>query len=129
MKILFLGQTKPGSIHDYKLLKKEDIFEYISNTTTSWLDKGFQGIREQFPQLQVMIPYKKKPNKSLTLYEKEQNRIINGIRILVEHAFAGVKRLGVVSQRYRNKSNELADTFMLLACGIWNLHVQLRSIS
>lgn len=93
------------------------------------MDKGFQGIKEQFPGLEVMLPFKKKPQQDLTLYEKEQNRIISGIRIFSEHAFAGVKRLGAVSQRYRNKGNELADTFMLLACGIWNLHVQLQSIS
>jgi hypothetical protein len=127
--ILFIGQTKPASVHDYRLLKKEDVLSSIPFWITSCLDRGFQGIEEQFPNLQVMLPFKKKLRQELTQYQKNENRIISGLRISSEHAFAGVKRLGSVSQRYRNKGNNLADKFMLLACGIWNLHLMLRSFS
>ena len=41
--------------------------------------------------------------------------IISGLRMSSEYAFAGVKRLGSFSQRYRNQGNNLADKFMPLA--------------
>ncbi len=38
---------------------------------------------------------------------KAWNRIISGFRVLVEHAIGGVKRFGIVSDKFRNKSINL----------------------
>ena len=39
-------------------------------------------------------------------------------RVKVEHAISGAKRLGCVTQVYRNKSRTFNGRVMLLACGI-----------
>ena len=41
----------------------------------------------------------------------------------VEHAINGAKRLGCVTQVYRNKSLAFNDRVMVLAYGIWNWHL------
>lgn len=43
----------------------------------------------------VFIPHKKTKNSPLTPQKKEDNRIIAGLRIVVEHTIAGIKRFQV----------------------------------
>ena len=71
-----------------------------------------------------MPRHKKKPKgKELSDYDKEQNRIISGICVSVEHAIAGVKRLRIVTDKFRNKTDKFNDKVMHLACGLWNYHL------
>ncbi|WP_440865552.1 hypothetical protein [Symbiopectobacterium purcellii] len=52
------------------------------------------------------------------------NKIISGIRITVEHAIAGIKRLGCMTQILRNRRPFIDDTFLLLSAGLWNFHLR-----
>lgn len=70
-----------------------------------------------------MMPVKATKKKPLTAEQKENNRIISGIRILSEHAIGGMKRLKAASDVYRNRLPNLDDTFNLLAAGLWNFHL------
>lgn len=119
-EILVLTKTKSGRRHDKRLLDKEGV-ENIPPGVTAWVDTGFMGLSRIHPNTQ--IPKKKGAGKALTLEEKENNRIISGIRVVSEHALAGIKRLNCVRQVYRNKIINLDDTFMLLASGLWNYHL------
>jgi DDE superfamily endonuclease len=51
----------------------------------------------------VMMPYKKPRGKELTKEQKQENKAISGIRIVVDHAINGIKRFGSMSNTYRNK--------------------------
>ena len=75
--------------------------------------------------LDVVIPHKSSKNHPLSPDQKDDNRVISSGRILAEHALAGVKRFRCLTDTYRNKSQLLADQFMLLACGLWNFHLRL----
>ena len=99
----------------------------MPETISIWVDKGFLGIKALFPSLDFAIPHRRKPKQKLTEQQKEENSVIGSIRVLSEHAFAGVKRFGAVSQIYRNKGNATADLFMLIACGLWNLLIMVAS--
>ncbi|WP_440863751.1 hypothetical protein [Symbiopectobacterium purcellii] len=46
------------------------------------------------------------------------------IRITVEHAIAGIKRLGCMTQILRNRRPFIDDTFLLLSAGLWNFHLR-----
>jgi hypothetical protein len=61
--------------------------------------------------------------KELSADEKEQNRSKSRIRILVENALAGVKRLRIVSDIYRNRVKDFDDRVMLISSGLWNYHL------
>jgi len=52
------------------------------------------------------------------------HKIISGIRISSEHAIAGIKRLRIVTDKFRNKTNKFNDKVMFLACGLWNYQLK-----
>ena len=126
-RVLILTDTKAGSHHDYPMTKEEGILSNIPKGVGVWVDLGFQGIKTDYPQLDVVIPHKKPRGKELTGEQKAENKIISGIRVIVEHTLAGIKRLKAITDPYRNHKASVADKFMLLACGIWNYHLKLTS--
>lgn len=119
-KIMYLSDTKSGRRHDKKLVDKMGI-ENIPKGVTAWTDTGLIGIQKS--HLNTQMPTKKPRGGSLTASQKENNRLISGIRVLSEHAIAGIKRLNSVSHVYRNRRTKMDDTLMLLASGIWNYHL------
>ena len=70
-----------------------------------------------------MMPKKKPRGKRLTPEEKQENKVIAGIRIVVEHAINGVKRFGAMSNTYRNRRGQ-DDTMIYLCASLWNFHLQ-----
>ena len=75
------------------------------------------------PPDQVQIPHKKPKDGELTKDQKQENRVISGIRIIVEHAIGGMKRFGAASQIVRNRKGQ-DDQMMAICAGLWNFHLQ-----
>jgi hypothetical protein len=122
-KVLFLSPTKDGRVHDFKQLEKTGIPSKIPKGVTVWGDKGYQGLNQRVPAgVNVITPHKKPRKGELSAKQKEENKVISGIRIVVEHAIGGIKRYKAVSDIYRNRRNQ--DTsYMRVAAGLWNLHL------
>jgi len=123
-RVLVLGETHPGSHHDYRMFK--ELNPQIPPFVVNWVDLGFQGIEKDFPSLEVVIPNKKPSGKELTIDQKAENTMVARIRILSEHAIGGIKRLKTVTDTFRSRTKHFADTFMLLACGLWNFHLKIQ---
>jgi hypothetical protein len=121
-RILFLSPTKSGRRHDKRIADKFGIIQQIPDSVTVWTDTGFQGIHTYHEN--TVMPKKATKNKPLSREEKENNRVISGIRILSEHAIGGMKRYKAAADIYRNKRPNLDDIFSLLAGGLWNFHLQ-----
>jgi len=121
-RILLISTSKNGKLHDKKQLDKEASLNCIPENVTSWLDKGYDGVKSDFPNHSIMIPKKKPRNGKLTDKEKEENKTISSIRIVVEHAIGGMKRFAAVSGIYRNKNGQ-DDQFTRVAAGLWNFHL------
>ena len=120
--VLILTKTVSGKNHDYGLFKKGDI--NIPPEVKIWVDLGFLGIGKDFPDVDYQMPHKKPKGGELTQDQKDENREISKVRVKVEHAIAGIKRYNSVTQKYRNRGTKKADEFMLLAVGLWNLHLK-----
>lgn len=120
-KIVIATQTKSGRRHDKRLADKQSLFERIPEDVALWLDTGFQGVLKQHSN--TMIPKKAKKNKPLTYEEKQENKAISSLRVVVEHAIGGAKRFKAFSDIFRNKKEFLEDRIMMVACGLWNLHL------
>jgi len=125
--ILFLGFTVLGATHDYSLFKKEfppgcGWFKAL----TVWIDLGYIGFAKHFEVASLKIPYKKpyttknNPDPKLTPEQKKYNREVSKVRVKVENAIGGTKRYGILVQRFRNKNEELRDTAIFVAAGLWN---------
>jgi len=121
-RILILTPTHSGRKHDKKITDKHGLAEIIPPNVTAWTDTGFLGLQKTHPN--TMMPKKKSKHHPLTDAQKENNRIISGIRIISEHTIAGLKRFKVASDVYLNKKQKLDDTFTFLSAGLWNFHLQ-----
>lgn len=119
--VLLLTKTKSGRRHDKRLADKQALFEGIPESITVWADTGFQGAAKQHPN--AMIPRKAHKDHPLTFQEKQENKTIAGLRVVVEHAIGGIKRFRSVADIYRNKKAFMEDRFLRVAAGLWNLHL------
>jgi len=120
LRVGYLGKTVEGKRHDYDVCKEQLNPSTIPKDISFWLDKGFLGMANDYPDIYAIMPFKKPKGKKLTRAKIKTNRMISGIRMYSEHALAGVKRLRIVSDIFRNKSMAFADQAMYLACGLWN---------
>lgn len=116
-KIKVLSETCEGKKHDKKLADEQDI--PFPEGSSLWKDTGFQGYEPE--QITLYQPTKKPKGKELTSEQKEQNRLISGQRIRVEHSIGGVKVFGLVRNIFRNMREGFDDMVMETACGLHNL--------
>lgn len=122
-RILMLTATEGGRNHDYTLFRESIIPGHLPAGLNVSTDLGFQGIRKDYPHLQVSVPHKKPKGKELTFHQKIQNHITSSCRVIVENAICGIKRLKSLTDIYRNKRERLDDIFMNVGCGLWNYHL------
>lgn len=123
-QILALSPPAPGSHHDYKMFKDWPPPDQLPSGVIYWTDSGFQGLRSDYPQCPVIQPQKKPRGQQLNDLDRWCNTLRARIRIVVEHAIGGVKRFGAVAKIYRNRGADSEDRLILVACGLWNWHLQ-----
>jgi len=121
-KILYLSPTKAGKIHDFKQFKKTAVIDGIPEDVDILGDKGFIGIND-LSSHKTFVPKKKPKNGFFTPEEKEDNSLISSIRMKVEHAIGGVKRLGVATNIFRGRFGS-DDRFTFVSAALWNFHLQ-----
>ncbi len=62
----------------------------------------------------------------MSVAEKWLNSLISGVRVVVEHVIAGVKRCRMVRDVLRLTQEGMSDVVMEIACGLHNLRVSCR---
>ena len=122
-RIGFLSKTVEGKESDITLLRATAPPRMIPPNITTHVDLGFKGLETEFPGHHISIHDKKPRMRELTDTQKAKNKEKSAVRVLVEHAIGGVKRLGIVSQIFRNKKQNFDDTAMLVSSGLWNYHL------
>lgn len=121
-KILLLTKTKSGRRHDKRLMDKNDLAKILPEAVTAWVDTGFQGMQKHHAN--TMIPAKATKQQPLTPAQKQNNTLISGIRIVIEHAIGGMKRYKAAADIYRNRIQNTDDLLTLISAGLWNFHLQ-----
>ena len=89
-----VSRTRSGRRHDKRVFEKDCPWQNIPEKVTLWGDTAFTGIDKYHKNIQ--IPKKATKNKPLTYEDKCNNKVISGIRIVVEHAIMGIKRCKAV---------------------------------
>lgn len=141
--ILFFGLTVAGSVHDYTRLKeefpppegggKEALAAWFEDFVL-WLDLGYQGIQNTYAAKEIKKPHKKPrtskatPNPSLSPEQKAENRAISRGRVVVEQAIGGLKRVGILIQRFRNHTKNFVDEVGIIGAGLWNWKLKCKGI-
>jgi len=72
-EILLLSPTSDGREHDYTMLKKSKLPEYIPEKIKTYLDLGFKGIQKDY-LLNIRMPFRKPRTRDLTEKQKAFNK-------------------------------------------------------
>jgi hypothetical protein len=118
-----------GSRHDYSLYKWRH--PRIPEGVSLGVDLGYDGIRGDYPGLDVLIPFKRRSPgrgkrgvraKGLTVEEKEFNRLLSGERAVVENVFSRLKKFRVWGGEFRNRLCHY-DDMTDIVCGLVNFRL------
>lgn len=114
--IIHVSPTIGGRTHDYKLFKKTQLPQLVPEDSTLYVDNGYQGIKKDYPDLAVSIPFKRHRNHTiLTRSEKIFNKKQRKVRIKVENSIAKLKKYSVLSGVYRHSLQNYNRTFRFVA--------------
>jgi hypothetical protein len=119
-KVNYLSQTYEGKRHDKKMADQEN--PTYPEDIGVYQDTGFQGYAPD--GVKTFQPQKKPRGKELTPEQKEHNRLISSIRIMIEHIISGIKRCRIVKDIFRNTQEKYGDLVMEIACGLHNFRVR-----
>ena len=131
-QILFLGDTVWGSQHDYGLFKTEfpPALDWFAEFKV-WIDLGYLGFATDYKTLALNIPYKKprkskaQPTPTLSDEQKVYNRTVSQTRIVIEHVLASVKHWSILTVKFRNHREKMADQVIWAAAGLHNFLLDL----
>lgn len=121
--VFFISDSYQGSTHD-KTIWDEIQFDF--GELNVLVDLGFLGVEKNQPN--VIIPYKKPRKKEITPLQKTINKAIGSVRVRIEHAFSGVKRLKIIRNKIRLKSYNIRDQVFKIAVGLHNLRINFRAL-
>jgi len=123
-QILYVSNCWVGKTHDYRMFQEEfpPEQEWFAEFRVR-VDLGFLGFEKDYVCKELLIPHKKLPRQELTPAQKEENKLLAGKRIVVEHAIAGMKRYRILSDRLRIHDLELYDVILGVCAGLWNFYL------
>ncbi len=87
-----------------------------------YLDKGYQGVKKDYPSLKLLIPKKANRWHKLTETDKTFNKILNKVRVKIEHTILKCKRFKILKQVYRHSLKDYHRRFQIIA-GIINFQL------
>ena len=124
--IHFAGPTWLGSMHDKTIINLELPSLNFLKSYELWLskDKGYQ--KYQPFGVHLLEPIRNPPKGEMSDFEKEYNTWVNSIRVIIEHAISGVKRLQLLAQPHRYHNAKYRNDFFQIGCGLHNLRVRFR---
>lgn len=118
-----------GSMHDYTLYKHSH--PCLPETVRLDLDLGYLGIRDDYPKLNCMLPFKRKnPGRGkigvkageLSGEQKAFNKALATERVVVEHTNSRVKKYRIFGDEFRNRLKHY-DVMTGVVCGLVNFRI------
>jgi hypothetical protein len=97
----------------------------IPEGTILYKDTAFQGYDPE--GVLTIQPMKKPRGEELTQEQKDDNRLISKVRVIIEHIISGVKRCRIVKDVFRNTKDQYDDLVMEIACALHNFRAHSRS--
>jgi len=84
--IVHVSPTVGGRTHDYELFKRSGLPQVIPKDIGLYIDNGYQGIKKDYPDFAVSIPFKRhRGHPELTRSEKIFNKKQRWVRIKIEN--------------------------------------------
>ena len=114
---------KKGRKHDYSVYKDEHPVTPPSQVE-NYFDLGYHGIENDFPDVKVVLPIKKKRNIELTKKEKRDTtkNIVNNEYNSRTYSICRIKKFGIMGSKYRNRLKRY-DVMSDIVSGLVNYRI------
>ncbi len=123
-----LSASAPGgATHDLTLLRQTDLLTQLTEDEAAMLDKGYDGIQNDYPKVRLHQPYKARRNHPLTEEQKAFNRVLAGYRIVVEHTNALLNKFQALVQVFRHARASHTRIIRVIA-GLVNRRIQVTPL-
>jgi hypothetical protein len=109
------GSVPGGATHDITLLRQSGWLDQLDQTEAAMMDKGYDGITNDYPDKTLYLPYKARRGHPLTEEEKDYNRFLSKYRIVVEHTNAQLNVFQVLVQTYRHCRDKHSQIVRIVA--------------
>ena len=118
-----------GSMHDYNLYRRSH--PHLPDNVRLDLDLGYLGIKDDYPNLNCMLPIKKKnPGRGkrgvmaqeLSAEQKAFNKLLAKERVVVEHTNSRVKKFRIFGDEFKNRLRRY-DIMTDIVCGLVNFRI------
>ena len=123
-QVLYATNMHPGKEHDKTIFLENTIYSFLPENIKKYFDLAFLGIEKDCPELNnIYMPFKKPKKKELSKNKRAWNKRVSKKRVLIENTFAGVKRLKIMVDIFRNIKTGFSDNVFFASCGIWNFYL------
>lgn len=114
-----------GRRHDYDIFKQSH--PKLPEGVRTGVDLGYDGIQKDFPELDAMIPFKRrggrnKKGNQLTPEQKRFNSALSKARVVVEHTISRMKKFRIMGEEFRNRLKHY-DLMTDIVSGLVNLRI------
>jgi DDE superfamily endonuclease len=96
------GSVPGGANHDLTLLRDSHVLDALQDDEAAMMDKGYVGIRNDYPDKRLYLPFKASRGHPLTDEQKAYNRHLSRYRIVIEHTMSQLNVFQVLVQVYRH---------------------------
>jgi hypothetical protein len=106
-RIEAVSPTVPGGAnHDLTVLRGSGVLERLGAGEGAMVDKGYVGVKNDYPDVPIVIPFKASRNHPLSEEQRAFNREVARYRIVVEHTMAQLDRFTVLRQVFRGQQRD-----------------------
>jgi hypothetical protein len=102
--------------------------EGLGDGEGAMLDQGYAGIRNDDPDVPIILPFKAVRGQPLTEEQKAYNRVVASHRIEVEHPMARRNRFTVLRQVVRVPKRESHGIVVRVVATLVNRRITVRSL-
>jgi|SRR5215210_1243760 len=113
--VLHLCRHVAGRVSDQVLLRATGVMRKIPKGVVLRVDKGYEGIEEEYPEVRLEKPKKARRAHPLTVLEKIYNRAMSTLRIPVEHAIGHLKKFRLLAGIYRGNPERYDENALVIA--------------
>lgn len=113
--LLHVSRSIAGEVNDLTLLRGGGVMRELPAKTQVRLDRGYDGIEQDYRHRRFHQPHKARRNKPLDFIQKLANRIQNSLRVPVENVLAHLKRFKLLAGIYRGPEQTYDDTFLAIS--------------
>src|SRR5215212_1004173 len=113
--VLHLCRHVPGRVSDHLLLRATGVMRQVPEGVVVRVDKGYEGLEEEYPEVKVEKPLKARRGHPLTVLEKILNRTMSALRMPVEHVIGHLKKYRMLAGIYRGEPERYDENASVIA--------------